>query len=62
MQYHPDKNPDDSEALEMFHNVADAYEALSDPEKRRKYDKFGEKCLNEPERQDPLGGIFDIFG
>ena len=32
LQYHPDKNPDDKEALEKFHDVAAAYEALSDPE------------------------------
>lgn len=63
LQYHPDKNPGDDEALSKFTDVADAYEALSDPEKRRKYDRCGEKCLNEKEQQNPFGGgIFDIFG
>ena len=50
LQYHPDKNPDDEEALAKFHEVAEAYEALSDPELRRKYDRCGERCLNEPEK------------
>ena len=62
LQYHPDKNPGDEEALHKFHDVAAAYEALSDPEMRRKYDRCGEKCLNEPEQRDPFGGIFDMFG
>lgn len=50
MQYHPDKNPDDDEAKGKFQDVAAAYEALSDPESRRKYDRSGEEGLNEPER------------
>lgn len=62
LQYHPDKNPGDEEALAKFHDIADAYEVLSDPEMRRKYDRGGESALAEPERQDPFGGIFDMFG
>ena len=50
IKYHPDKNPDDEEAKGKFQDVAAAYEALSDPESRRKYDRCGEECLNEPER------------
>ena len=50
MQYHPDKNPDDDEAKAKFQDVASAYEALSDPEMRRKYDRGGEEAMNEPER------------
>ena len=44
----------------MFHDVAAAYEVLSDKDKRRKYDRCGESCVNEPERQhhDPFGGLF----
>ncbi|MEZ5021743.1 MAG: molecular chaperone DnaJ [Chitinophagales bacterium] len=41
LQYHPDRNPDDKEAEEKFKAAAEAYEVLSDPNKRAKYDRFG---------------------
>ena len=50
LQYHPDKNPGDEAAKSKFHEVADAYEVLSDTDKRRKYDRCGEKCVNENEQ------------
>ncbi|MCB0501059.1 MAG: molecular chaperone DnaJ [Bacteroidetes bacterium] len=41
LQYHPDRNPDDKEAEEKFKEAAEAYEILSDQNKRAKYDRFG---------------------
>ncbi|MGE5438269.1 MAG: molecular chaperone DnaJ [Bacteroidota bacterium] len=45
MQYHPDRNPDDKEAEEKFKEAAEAYEVLSNDEKKAKYDRFGHSGL-----------------
>ena len=41
MKYHPDKNPGDSVAEEKFKEAAAAYQILSDPQKKSRYDQFG---------------------
>ena len=44
IQYHPDKNPGDKVAEEKFKEAAEAYDVLSNPDKRARYDQFGH-CL-----------------
>ncbi len=66
IQFHPDSNPGDEEAVELFKEAAEAYEVLSDPEKRSLYNQFGHAGLG----QGGGGGagfsdvedIFDAFG
>ena len=41
VKYHPDKNPDNKEAEEKFKEAAEAYDVLSNDEKRQRYDQFG---------------------
>jgi len=45
IQYHPDKNPDDKAAEEKFKEAAEAYEVLSNPNKKAKYDQFGHQAF-----------------
>lgn len=72
LKYHPDKNPDDKEAEEKFKEAAEAYEVLSDVDKRARYDRFGHQGVGGAS-QGGYGGaggfsgmnmedIFDQFG
>ena len=45
VKYHPDKNPDDKAAEEKFKEAAEAYEVLSDPDKKARFDQYGHQAF-----------------
>ncbi len=70
MQYHPDRNPDNKEAEEKFKEAAEAYEILSDDDKKARYDRFGHEGVRGSgfgsqgfsDINDIFSHFSDIFG
>src|SRR6266576_1241613 len=68
MQFHPDRNPGDKAAEEKFKEAAEAYEVLSDTDKKGQYDRYGHAGVSGNGRGYPGGGgmnmedVFSQFG
>jgi molecular chaperone DnaJ len=62
IKYHPDSNRDDEHAVVKFKEAAEAYEVLSDQEKRRRYDQYGHAGIEGRGGFQEVGDIFEAFG
>ena len=66
-KYHPDMNKDDPDTSDKFKEISEAYEILSDPDKRERYDRYGHSGINDNDfnfddfAQGGFGGFDDIF-
>jgi molecular chaperone DnaJ len=60
IKYHPDSNPNDDEATRQFKEIAEAYEVLSDAQKRHAYDRYGHAAFQGASGGGGAGGFYDV--